>query len=253
MLGGVNYETVSLYDNPGITEEQIEIIKSQYDPNSNEYKSKILGIRINDVNNVYTLYDYNLIPAPDTPRIDQYIIVVDIGVSMSATTFVTMGIGSDRKLYIINYYYHRNGKEVLKAKETVDYAQDFVQYYKQEFASAGFAPKAVYIDRDVSFFRVLYKAFLEAELPTTLIKYAIKDEIDQRISSFRNLLYTDRVGIANHLTHIKEAVQNAVYDPKELERGKLVRLDDTTLEFNPIDLLDPVEYGTSWYLKVIKF
>jgi hypothetical protein len=202
---------------------------------------------------VYTLYNYNLVGAGQIPRIEQYIIVVDIGVSMSATTFITMGIGSDRKLYILNYYYHRNGKEVLKAKETVDYANDLVQYYTQQIASVGFAPKAVYVDRDVAFYRVLYKAFLEAELPTALIKYAIKDNIDQRISSFRNLLYTDRVGIDKTLTHIKEAIQNAVYDSKELEKGKLARLDDTTLEFNPIDILDPIEYGTSWYLKVIKY
>lgn len=253
MLGGVNYETVSLYDNPGITQHQIDIIKSQYDPNSNEYKSKILGLRINDLYNVYTLYDYNTVAAHLMPRIEQYIIVVDIGVSMSATTFITMGIGSDRKLYIIDYYYHRNGKEILQAKETINYVQDLAAYFTKTTDTLGFAPKHIYIDRDVAFYRILHKEFIAQELPHSLIKYAIKDSIEDRITSLRNLLYTGKIGIKDGLTVIQEAIQNAIYDQKELEKGKLVRLDDTTLSFNPIDILDPIEYGVSWYQRIIKY
>jgi PBSX family phage terminase large subunit len=253
MLGGVNYQTVSLYDNPGITPNQMEIIKSQYDPQSNEYKSKILGLRINDLNNVYTLYDYNLVGADEIPRIEQYIIVVDIGVSMSATTFITMGIGTDRKLYILDNYYHRNGKEILKAKETIDYVHDLIDYFKKTRDTFGFAPKAIFIDRDIAFYRILHKEFLASELPHSLIKYAIKDSIEDRITSLRNLLYTNKIGVNKSLLEIKEAIQNGIYNQKELEKGKLVRLDDTTLEFNPIDILDPIEYGVSWYQRIIKY
>lgn len=245
MLGGVNYHSVSLYDNPGITEEQIKIIKSQYDPTTNEYKSKILGMRVNDTNNVFTLYDHNIVAAHAIPKIEQYIISVDVGVSMSATTFVTMGIGSDRKLYVLDCYYHRNGKEIINAKETIDYTKDLTQYYIKTIEKMGFAPKHLFIDRDISFYRILYKHFIAQDLPHSVIKYAIKDKIDDRITTLRNLLYTDKIAVLDSLTVIQDAIQNTVYDQNQFQKGVLVRFDDTTLNFNPIDILDPLEYGVS--------
>ena len=59
LIGGVNYQTCSLYENPALTEEQAAQIASQYDTTSNFYKALILGLRVNYLDTVYAVYDYN--------------------------------------------------------------------------------------------------------------------------------------------------------------------------------------------------
>ena len=45
-----------------------------------------------------------------------------------------------------------------------------------------------------------------------------------------------------------DAFNAAVYDQRELTKsGKLVRVDNTNLEFNPLDVLDAIEYAISYY------
>ena len=61
LIGGVNYQTCSLFENPSLTEDQAAAIVSQYDTNSPFFKALILGMRINSADNVYVLYDYNFL------------------------------------------------------------------------------------------------------------------------------------------------------------------------------------------------
>lgn len=248
MLGGVNYDSCSLFENPALTEEQALTIASQYDPNSPFYKALILGMRVNSADVVYILYDYNL--AEQLPKPLEYIIAVDVGISASATTFITMGRARDGKLYIYNSYYHRNGKQSIEgAMEYDDYADQLIEYYKEESERYGQAARYVFIDKDISMLRILTRKFSENDIPKSKLNYVIKEKIVERITQTRNLLYVGDLIVNDKLEDVKRAITNAVYDPKSVDKGKLERLDDTNLAFNPIDVLDAIEYAISYFLK----
>lgn len=246
LQGGVNFETTSLYDNPALTDAQKSAIASQYDTSSNWYKSLILGMRINPDENVYTLYDYNL--AAELPKPDNYVIAVDIGISASATTFVCLGRKED-KLYIYDIYYHKNGKAVegRNIKQPFDYAKDLAAFYVMLKKRFGFGARFILIDNDISFLRIINQAFTDTEAPKGIVKYAHKQEIQTRIVAVTNMLYTGKLVIQNNLNHVIDAVRNAKYDKDALDKGKMTRLDDTNLDVNPIDILDPIEYAITYY------
>jgi PBSX family phage terminase large subunit len=249
LIGGVNYDTCSLYENPSLTMEQIKQIESQYDPTSNFYKGLILGLRVNTADLVYKLYDYNIAATTDMIRPNQYIITVDVGVSSSATTFLVMGKDSNGKLNIYDFHYHRNGPGSVSkdVKEYDDYGDDLIEFYRKQTKRFGGPPRYVMIDKDITMLRVLNRKFPEAKIPKTKIAYAIKDKIADRITTTRNKLYTGEMIIDSKLKLLTKAIQNATYDQAELDRGKLIRYDDTTLSFNPIDCLDPLEYAVSYF------
>ncbi len=248
MLGGVNYNTCSLYENPALTQEQAEVIASQYDENSPFYKSLILGMRVNSADVVYILYDYNL--QPNLPEPLEYIITVDVGISASATTFITLGRARDGKLYIYDYYYHRNGKKsIVGAMEYDDYGDELIKYYNKSQERFNNAARYVFIDKDISMLRILTRKFKESDIPKSKLNYVIKEKIVSRITQTRNLLYVGDLIIQEDLEDVKKAFTNSVYDPKAIDKGKLERLDDTNLAFNPVDILDAVEYGVSYFLK----
>lgn len=251
LLGGVNYMTCTLYENPAIDEEKARYIASQYDKTSNSYKSLILGQRVNYLDTVYTLYDYNMMPNEELLEPLQYIITMDVGISASATTFVCGGKARDGKYYIYDSYYHRNGSASVgaKVKEYEDYANDLVDFYRKQEKRFHRPARYVMIDKDITMYRMLLKVFQANGIPSTKIEYVIKEKIIPRIIQTRNLLYTGNIIIGEDLTLLQKAISNAVYDQKEKDRGKMVRLDDTSLPFNPIDLVDAFEYLISYFIK----
>ena len=161
-----------------------------------------------------------------------------------------MGRASDGKLYVYNAYYHRNGpKSIHNAKEYTDYANDLVEYYRAEEKRFGYVARYVFIDKDISMLRILTRQFMENDIPKSTLNYVIKEKIEQRIVMVRNLLYTGNLIIDDELKLVKDAIENAIYDPKAIDKGKLERLDDTTLDFNPIDVVDALEYAVSYFMK----
>lgn len=249
----VNFETVSIFDNPSMSREQIERELSLEDPNSAWFKAMYLGERIASADTVYTLYPYNIIPSEQVGRMADYVIAVDIGVSQSATTFVTVIRDKDNVLYVPKpHYWHKNGtKDTPKTKMPEDYAEDLAKYYMERTDYYDFAPKAIIIDRDVTFFRILKRVFQKYDLPTGIIRYAKKEKISARITTTSNLLYTNQLRIEDGNDTVISAFRNAVYDDKQLEKGKLERLDDTKLDVNPIDTLDGVEYAITYYTPIL--
>ena len=249
MIGGVNYDTVSLYENPSMTREKAEMIASQYDPTSNYYKALILGMRVNFLDLVYTLYDYNIVPRDSLLNPIEYIITADIGISSSATTFIAMGKTRDGKYAIYDEYYHRNGPQSIEgAKEYDEYAEDLIKFYNKQTQRFGVPARHVMIDKDISMLRVLTRKFREHNIPGTKLQYVIKERIEQRITQTRNLLYTGRLVIEEGLDNSKKALENSTYDQKEKDKGKMVRLDDTTKEWNEVDVIDSIEYAVSYFL-----
>lgn len=201
------------------------------------------------------LREYNKIQ--NIPKPDEYVISVDVGISSSATTFVTVG-AAQGSLYIYDAYYHKSGREIEgpHVKNVHDYANDLADYYEKTFKEIGRAPSYIYLDRDVTFLRTATEVFRKRELPYNLLKFAIKEEIMDRIKVMSSLLYKKKIFIDNQLDVVIGAFENAVYDSKALdEKGKLERLDEPNPNreiLNPIDVLDPIEYAVSHFTRRIR-
>lgn len=248
----LNYEHFIFMDNPGIKPDEKKEILMQYDPESVVYKAYILGLRISQADNIFTLRTYNLsrnLPAPT-----EYVIAVDPGISTSSTVFVVLGHNLG-KFYVYDIYHHKNGRgiEAKGVKEYSDYAVDLVEFTNKQMQRFGHAPKHILIDNDIAFYRILTNTFRQFNLNPSWVRYATKDRIDDRIRIMSSLLYQGILVIDESLTLLTQAIQDAVYDPKELEQnGKLVREDKPRggkNELNFADFLDPTDYAISWAIR----
>ncbi len=248
----LNFLRTTFWDNPAITDKQKENIKLEYDPESLLYRAYILGERVAQVDNVYVMRPHNVVDAAEIP--DEYVITVDVGISASATTFVSSGY-KNNKIYITNHYYHKNGRDIEgpHIKDYKQYAEDLADYFILEQKKYGFAPSYIYLDRDITFLRIATEVFRSRDLPHNLLKYAIKEQIDDRIKNTSVLLYQGKLLFERSQQLMIEAFENVVYDSKILdEKGKLERLDEPNPNkdiINYIDLVDPVEYSVSHFIR----
>jgi PBSX family phage terminase large subunit len=244
----LNYEHFTFSDNPGLTSEDKERIYSEYDPESTLFRAFILGERITNADNIFSMRKENKLENPPTPT--EYVIAVDPGVSASSTVFITLGV-ADKKFYIYNYYEHKNGRgiEGEDMKSYPDYAAELAEYVIDEENRYGKRASLVYLDQDVAFFRVAVNTFRTYGLPSSLLKYAIKDRIEDRIRIMSSLLYQGKLVVDESLQPVISAIENAVYDSDEIDKnGKLVRLDKPTPDKdikNFCDFLDPIDYCLS--------
>ena len=250
------YEHFTFLDNPGITDEEKEVIMDEYDKDSVVYKAFILGMRITQADNIFRLKSHNVKSGLPMPR--QYAVTVDPGISTSSTVFIAGGIDSDNGLNIYDFYHHKNGRgiEQKDIKEYTDYAEDLVQFVLKQKERFGVMPRHVFLDTDIAFLRICRTVFMQHNLPSSLLRYALKDKIDDRIKVLSSLIHTGKFVIDADLTMVIQAVEDAVYDSNELDKsGKLVRLDiprQNKNEINPIDFIDPIDYFISWAIRVTK-
>lgn len=251
----LNYEHFVFTDNPGIKDDEKQEILTQYDPDSVVYKAYILGLRISQSDNIFRLRNYN--KARNLPNPTEYVIAVDPGISTSSTVFIVLGHNGG-KFYIYDLYHHKNGRgiEAKDVKEYTDYSADLVDFTLKQTNRFGFAPKHVLIDNDIAFYRILTNTFRQFNLNPSWIRYATKDKIDDRIRIMSSLLYQGLLVIDEELTLLIQAIEDAVYDEKELEKnGRLVREDkprNDKNELNFADFLDPTDYAISWAIRRFK-
>lgn len=247
---GLNFTRTTYFDNPSLTDKQKDQIRKEYDPESVLFRIYILGERISQADLVYNLRQENIVD--DVPTFVRYVIAVDPGVSSSSTVFITAGQDSEGDIYFSDYFHHKSGGDVdgPHVKNYRNYALDLAEYYKRTVNELGGAPQYVFLDNDIAFFREAKKAFQENDLPTSLLKYAIKEDIDVRIKTMSSLLYQKRVKIKSNLKMLIDSFLNSVYDSKELnENGKLKREDKPNKNrevINPVDFLDPCEYSITF-------
>lgn len=242
-LGGFNYVHATLVDNPAMTKSRIEEIKSEYDPDSLDFKRYILGQRINPAGLIYNIRDYNIIDGWDKSEYIRYIAVADPGENTSATAFVLIGLRKFNKgVDVLAEYYHRNADERGSGiKSPYDYAVDYINFCKECEEMAGKPLYSRISDHDITFIREYDRVRYKLNYGYNLNK-ALKDEIDDRIKTGINLLYKGRLRFLNTCVNTIQSFKSAIYNPKKEKLGKYERLDDPP-NGTRIDHIDAVEYG----------
>lgn len=195
--GLVNYKHFCLFDNPALTPEQVKKKMEEYDPESVFYKRYILGERVVAENLIYHVRDYNIVDEINPENYIEYIISCDQGETISSSAFVLLAMHEGfSSVDALKIYKHRNADKPNSPnfKFARDYAEDLALFVRDSIdLMNGVYPRFVYIDRSEAFYRECCLAFQKYELPITLLKYCIKDEISQRIQEGVNLLYRKRL------------------------------------------------------------
>lgn len=266
LKGGYNYDHMTLFDNVNISQERLEEIISQYDPDSIWYIRDILGRRSIAEGLIYNKLATSIAAKDGRFRIPKKtakemakkgeIIRINIGVDFggngSGHAFVATGItqGYEQLVFLKSRRYIEGGYDPDTGKKILDVdpdvlAQLFLRFIESVIKEYGFVTK-VYAD---SAEQVLIRGFrtaLTKKLHGDIkIVNAVKSKITNRIFATTSLAANDRLKMTEDCTSLEEAFSMAVWNPKNLE---LERLDDGTSD---IDTLDAAEY--SWERDIRKF
>lgn len=248
-----NYMHATLVDNPSLSKDRIDEIVREYDPSSVEYRFAILGERVNPEGSIYDIRDYNIIDNFEPNNYMEYIIVCDQGESISASVFILAGLRYDiqTREYAIdilkNYYWKNSTQHGLGVKMFSDTADDLCNFIKSSANVFGRYPSKVLIDEDPEFYRNCKISFNNNSVPTSLLRYVIKDDIEERIKMGINLLYKGKLRFMSTCKEVVEDFKNAVYDTEKIEKtGKFERLKVYT-STGHLDSVDATEYAISWY------
>ena len=251
--GLVYYSHWNLNDNTALSPEKVEEIKARYTPGSVWYRKYILGERCDAEGLIYNIKDSNIIDSFNPEDYSEYIIIADPGVNCSMTCFVLAALRNNNMgLDILRDYSHRNADyRESQQKFPQDYANDYLEFFEDSINIMGKLPKAVLLDRDITFYKCLLSAFKAKGYGTSFIKYVSKEinndkTIDARINADIALLYKNKLRFHKDCSTTIKSFKEAIYDPKESEKGKLVRYDNPQSD-NHIDAIDATEYGVIYY------
>lgn len=245
----VNYDKSTIYDNPAITQERIQEIISEFDPNSIFYRQKILGERVNAEGVVYTLRDYNTFSGLNVSDYIAYVIVCDIGDGPSATVFECVALRKGFKgCDVIAEYRHRNDDKEnrMNPKQPIQYAEDLALFTRSCIDLFQKPPKTVIIDGSNAFYRDCRDAFGKNSIGFLTIQYPYKEEIDERIRYSSSLLYLGRIRFKDTCNETIKSFSQVEYDPKAYEKGIIKYNDQPTLGTR-CDEIDATLYGVYYF------
>lgn len=238
-----NYGHFTVADNLSISRENLVDMLRKYDRSSVWFQRDILGKRVSASGKIYTGYDYGSVAlAPEAIREMQFqelTVGVDVGgtdATVATLTGVTPGWG---KVVHIDGMYHKQGIDnkmdsSLYAKMIVEWLIPWTKIYP--------AIGTIFVDSA----NKLFIGDLRHELDRRgLQRYVVRgfdksDGILERIELTCMLLAQGRYKINSRLSKWHEAMQNAVWDDSQFEKGEWVRLDDGSY---PVDCLDSAEYS----------
>lgn len=249
----VNYDHSTLEDNPALTEERKNQIKSEFDPDSLFYKQYILGQRVDAEGLVYKLYDYSVFDEFDPKEYIDYVFTADIGDGPSATVFQCLGLRKGFKsVDVLFEYRHRNDdkENKMNPKQPFQYAEDLKNFIKSSIKQIGKFPKSLIIDGSPSFYRDCKTAFKDG-LGNLTIKFPYKEEISERIRYSNSLIYTGRLRFKKSCKETIYSFKMAQYDPKAYEKGEIKYWDEPTLNTR-IDEIDACLYGVWQFIVDLK-
>lgn len=240
---GYNYGHFTIADNRSIPPDKLKIELDKYDKASIWYQRDILGKRIAASGRIYTSYSYDdvAIKPEDIRRMkfQELTVGVDVG-GTDATVATLTGLTRNwREAVHIDGMYHKQGIDnkmdsSLYAKMIVEWLIPWTKIYP--------AIGTIFVDSA----NKLFIGDLRHELDRRgLQRYVVRgfdksDGILERIELTCMLLAQGRYKINSRLSKWHEAMQNAVWDDSQFEKGEWVRLDDGSY---PVDCLDSAEYS----------
>lgn len=226
-------QTSTIDDNPFLPPEFVTELKKEY-AGTVYYQRFILGLWAAAEGAIYRMFADNperyIIDTP--PQIQMATIGVDFGGNGSATAFICNGItpGFQSVVTLDEHYF----KGIQSPQELEHDFIDFVQRCKGKYNVY-----TAYCDSaEQTLIEGLRWAAVRAHLAIDIVN-ARKGPINDRIRFYSALMGADRYKIMRHCTHLKEALETAVWSDKD--KTKDVRLDDGSRN---IDSLDALEYST---------
>jgi hypothetical protein len=200
---------------------------------------------------IYTGYKYNEVAKRHKDiramRLINFAIGVDVG-GTDATVATLAGFSKGfEDVALIDGYYHKQGKESGKthaeyASAICDKIESWIEYMPLVAQAPLFAESA-----DKLFRQALVNELKKRRLFRIQVFPAYKKEgIVDRIRLTNILINQGRYYIAAHMKSWLNAVENAVWDDDEYEKGNWVRVDDGSY---PVDCLDSSEYAVQPYKK----
>lgn len=246
---GYNYGHFTIADNMSVSDEQLRRILKTYDKSTVWYARDILGQRKAAEGLIYQYFanhtDEFLIDDPlkwcqeNRQRMTTVMIGVDFGGTGSANKFQATGITNRGTVLALDEEYIK--REIDPDALNREFST-FVQRVSEAYGDS--------VTRADSAEQILIRGFkhtVEKERLRTMVKNAIKMEINDRILLTLLLMAQKRLYISRKCPHLIDAFQTAVYDPKSYEDK---RLDDGTSD---IDSLDAFEYTLEpWYKQLIR-
>ena len=246
LLGGVNYQHFTIFDNMAIPRERVAELVSQYEPGSVWYRRDILGERCAAEGLVYRQFAESVAayiekrPFEEIRKDLQFCTIgVDFGGSKSAHAFSCVGVlrGFSGVVVLDEY---RSTEEIAPDK----LAREFVRFVRMQI-DRGLRIIGVYADSaEQVLIRGLQNGIIAAGIALR-IENAHKMQINERIRFWTLLIAAQRMTVMPHCKHTIDALCNAVWDDAKQED---VRLDNGTTN---IDSLDAMEYAVEPQQKII--
>ncbi len=249
-----NWMEVTIYDKPDFTIEQCEEFLSGKDPNSVSYKRDYLGLRVGAAGKVYTLTDENIINNIDNIY-SEYIIVVDTGVTISATTMLALGLcyntdTKQKELHVLREYYHLNGGNIdAKFKSDDDYAKDIAKFTHDMKDAIKKVPTRLYYDGTSVMKTKIQRELRSLQLGNINPMFVIKDALKDRLVDSQNMIYSNQIKILDTCKHLIQEIKTAEYDDKEFDKSGEVKIKKAYNTEGHLDCIDVLQYGISYYTK----
>lgn len=199
-----------LDDNPFLDPVFVEALKTEY--TGVWYQRYVLGQWVAAEGVIYDMFDPSLHVIDNIPSISRYWVGVDYGTS-NATAFVLLGLGTDKRLYVVREYRHEGGSGMTRSKTDAQYAQDFVDWL------GDIKPEWIFIDPSAKSFRLALWQMKKTHPALTKVAPANNAVLDG-IRKTGSLLSAGRLFIHRSCRSIQEEFTSYSWDPNAQDKGE---------------------------------
>ena len=239
---GYNYGHFTILGNLSIPEERLRTVLAQYNRESLWFQTDILGRRLAASGRIYGDYERSRIAVDAAgiarQRFTELTVGIDVGGTDATCAVVTGFTPGWREVWHIASLYHKQGiSEKMTEARYASLIADWIAPYKRRY------PRLVncYVDSAAKLFRAaLREELAKRRIGMRVIPSDKGDGILQRIELTCMLLMQGRLRAAADMAQWHEAMEAAVWDEGEYEKGGWARLDNGSY---PVDALDAAEYS----------
>ena len=208
----VYHQHFTIDDNPFLADEFVEQLKMEY--TGVWYQRYIEGLWVLAEGLIYDMFnDDNLIKQNNIPEIKQEWIGVDYGTA-NPTSFVLIGLGGDRKFYIIDEY-RWGSKKHGSPKTDVQLRKQLQEFITRNGAN----PKWIFIDPSAkSFITELYQH--RGEFKQFSKVYRANNDVLDGIRRVGSLIGANKLLVNDSLENVKQEFNSYSWDARAQEIGE---------------------------------